>query len=1125
MKGDFTRNTFDHKKHYRGVLMQQGRVQLDADWNENLDILLHRIETETIDVIGVCGVPIHDAGFGILTTMTPALTAGDFGLSKGRAYVDGILVENDADVAFSQQPHILPKPGAKITTSGVYLVYLDVWQRHIIALDDRDIREVALGGPDTATRAQTIWQAKIHRLGNVGQNFNCSDEFEPWPDASTGKLAARTHPESVPTDPCEVAPGGGYTRLENQLYRVEIHKGSGATGGPTFKWSRDNGSVVVAISEFNVDGSADKVKVTSLGRDSVLGLHELDWVEVVDDVKELAGEPGTIAQIEKIDPEQLVVTLSVSASGFDINGHPKLRRWDTGPGQTAAEFSVTVPSGNGGFIPLEGGVEIKFQLGTFRTGDYWLIPARTIPGKFGDIEWEQDGGSPAFLGTFGNIHHYCKLALLTATGGGTTGVTISLLEDCRKKFPPLTELPTGGRCCCTVSVGPEGDYATLQEAVDARPVEFDGVWHVCLMPGEHRLEGAVEISEMKGLVISGCEWQSFIVGAPDEPILFIKESQMVRVEGLYARARSSKGAFLFDDVSDLRVSRNVVVNTGGDLSEQEIAKLEKSAKAGFIGQSARLGPVAVVHDCDEVEITDNFFKGQPSIKARGDSLKILRNSLYGTVQIFPGSADVTIEDNRILKCFGAGVQLGGISKADAKELYSEGRKAVFEKRFAKYEAEAAKTEADIQKDSLAEKAAFADGTSNSPAMLNKGSINSRYTDVASRDIFFTTRLVRIGSNLIGGCLGSGIITTNDIDDLQDFGSLEDVTITANRIIRCAHKPDLTIGRVVLGGGIVLTGVFGLTIESNVIVENGKPLPACGIFIIDGGDISITDNVVAENGVLFDEALEKLTAAGDLQFVQAGITVLGAMGNNLNLLDLAASRKNALDGIPALRVEGNEVISPEGHALLVLSLGTTSVHGNLFTTRESHVQPPVLGAEINSYLNLGACVTILDYGVSSIVMDYLDLVNTKATMEMSAVTENPLAFLPDGRVLFNDNQVFFKTEKDVDEKAAGAALNQVGSVGPFSVFVFSFDDISLSGNQLQASTPPYLLKKAYFKFINAMAAGVTLRATGNFFNEGIFSALISYYSYGLLNATTGNEAVHVLYPLGNKTQAVGNVTWI
>ena len=1101
MKGDFTRNTFDPRKHYRGVLMQQGRVQLDADWNENLDILLHRIETETIDVIGVCGVPVHDAGFGVLTTMTPALTAGDFGLSKGRAYVDGIMVENEADVAFSQQPHILPIPGEKITTGGIYLLYLDIWQRHIIALDDKEIREVALGGPDTATRVQTIWQAKVNRLGNVGENFNCSDDIEPWPDASTGKLAARTHPETVPADPCEVAPGGGYTRLENQLYRVEIHKGSGATGGPTFKWSRDNGSVVVAIAEFNVDGSPDKVKVTSLGRDSVLGLHELDWVEVVDDASELAGEPGTIAQIEKIDPEQLVITLTDSASGFDINGHPKLRRWDTGPGQTESEFAVAVPSGNDGFIPLEGGVEIKFQMGNFRTGDYWLIPARTIPGKFGDIEWEQDGSSPAFLGTFGNTHHYCKLALLTATGGAATGLIISILEDCRKKFPPLTELPTGGQCCCTVSVGPEGDYPSLQEAVDARPADFEGTWHVCLMPGEHRLEGTVEVSEMNGLVISGCEWQSLIVGAADEPVLLIKDSQMVRVEGLYVKARSPRGAFLFDDVSNLKVVQNVVVNTGGDLKEEELSKLDKASLEDAYVQAQRLGPVVVLRDGDEVEITDNLFKGQPSIKARGDRIRILRNSLYGTVQIFPGSADITIEDNRILKCYGAGIQLGGVTKADARELYSADRKMVFERRYAKYEAESASTASALQSIPLLEKA-----------------------DAASRDIFFTTRLVRIGNNLIGGCLGSGIITTNNIDDLQDFGSLEDVTIGSNRIIRCARRPDFSVGRGVLGGGIVLTGVFDLTIESNVIVENGNPLPACGIFIFDGGDISITDNVVSENGVLFTDALEELTNLKDVQFLQAGIAVLGTMGNNLNLLDLAASKKNALEGSPALRVEGNEVVSPEGHALMVLSVGTASVHGNSFTTRESHVQPPILGAEVSNYINLGACVTILDYGVSSLIMDYLDLVNTKATMEMNAVSENPLAFLPDGRVLFNDNQVFFKTEKDVDENGAATA-NQPSSMGPFSVFVFSFDDVSLSGNQLQASTPPYILKKAYFKFINAMVAAATLRATGNFFNEGIFSALISYYSYGMLNATTGNEAVHVLYPLGNKTQTTGNVTWI
>ncbi len=33
MKADFSRNTFDPGKHYSRVLEQQGRVQVDADFN------------------------------------------------------------------------------------------------------------------------------------------------------------------------------------------------------------------------------------------------------------------------------------------------------------------------------------------------------------------------------------------------------------------------------------------------------------------------------------------------------------------------------------------------------------------------------------------------------------------------------------------------------------------------------------------------------------------------------------------------------------------------------------------------------------------------------------------------------------------------------------------------------------------------------------------------------------------------------------------------------------------------------------------------------------------------------------------------------------------------------------
>jgi N-acetylneuraminic acid mutarotase len=66
LQGDFSRFFFDPRKHYSSLLMQQGRVQLDADWNAQAQLLAHRLRVETRDVIGGSGAPAGDAGFEIL---------------------------------------------------------------------------------------------------------------------------------------------------------------------------------------------------------------------------------------------------------------------------------------------------------------------------------------------------------------------------------------------------------------------------------------------------------------------------------------------------------------------------------------------------------------------------------------------------------------------------------------------------------------------------------------------------------------------------------------------------------------------------------------------------------------------------------------------------------------------------------------------------------------------------------------------------------------------------------------------------------------------------------------------------------------------------------------------------
>lgn len=90
--GDISRKTFDPKKHYSGVLQQQGRVQLDADWNEQLAIQQHRTETEAKDAIGLCGVPKKNGGFKVEKTPD----GRDLAITPGRIYVDGLLCELEA---------------------------------------------------------------------------------------------------------------------------------------------------------------------------------------------------------------------------------------------------------------------------------------------------------------------------------------------------------------------------------------------------------------------------------------------------------------------------------------------------------------------------------------------------------------------------------------------------------------------------------------------------------------------------------------------------------------------------------------------------------------------------------------------------------------------------------------------------------------------------------------------------------------------------------------------------------------------------------------------------------------------------------------------------------------------
>jgi Family of unknown function (DUF6519) len=52
MSGDYSRRRFNKRMDFSTVLNQQGRVQLDSDWNELAEIMSRRDRVETVGTIG-----------------------------------------------------------------------------------------------------------------------------------------------------------------------------------------------------------------------------------------------------------------------------------------------------------------------------------------------------------------------------------------------------------------------------------------------------------------------------------------------------------------------------------------------------------------------------------------------------------------------------------------------------------------------------------------------------------------------------------------------------------------------------------------------------------------------------------------------------------------------------------------------------------------------------------------------------------------------------------------------------------------------------------------------------------------------------------------------------------------
>jgi hypothetical protein len=360
MKGDFTRDTFDRAKHFSSVRMQQGRVQLDADWNEQEAILHHYLRTLTADLIGAHAGPAGgECGFLI----TPGRE--DMIISAGRYYVDGILCENERDCPYSNQPDYAPLEQEayavlKKSVAGTkWLAYLDVWERHVSYIEDDRIREVALGGPDTATRAKVVWQVKTIAIQpplpteernkremeqEIARTYFADIRYQlaqaARRDAVRGDqaiavlhvklrdVAAKLRavrlrigdPSASACDaplfgldglsdaglrarvkPNDVMPDPGITSPDSKYLGAENHlyrveiHRAVSSGGVTTEWSFKWSRDNGSIA------SAAHVFGNQISVQYARGFEAGQWVELCDDTQELRSEPGTLVRLTRVE--------------------------------------------------------------------------------------------------------------------------------------------------------------------------------------------------------------------------------------------------------------------------------------------------------------------------------------------------------------------------------------------------------------------------------------------------------------------------------------------------------------------------------------------------------------------------------------------------------------------------------------------------------------------------------------------------------------------------------------------------------------------------------------------------------------------------------------------------------
>jgi hypothetical protein len=581
MGSDRARRSYDASRMYRSVVAQQGRVTLEADANEAEELRAAASRAALVDTIGPSGSP--DDGFKI--TLPAGLASYDFAIGAGTMYVGGLRVTSGG-----RAPHFFGQPkhewldygaaGEKVDNPKFELVYLEVTEQEVTAVEDPALREVALGGPDTSARTRLIQRVKrVEVTGNgcrEALDHARAHHWEPrqFLDDTTMQLVsrARLRADFVPlpggADPCEPRARAGFLGPENQLIRVQI-----SSSGNQLLWGYDNASslyrATLTRGEAAVTLAADPVDAFHHPRDG-------RWIEVLVATVDLgegggpymAATVGPTLRITGYDPTERRILLESAPPDALFDRDPRqvyVRVWEN-----RQDLGSSVELVTGDRAPERTGMLVSFSGGPTVPGDHWLIgvrpsvPDTIYPARLKDAPQPPDG--PA------------RWAVPLATIRWSEQTT---LTDCRHVFKNLVELTEEESGCCEVLVRPEDDAVrVIEDALARLHASSRGSLHIRFASGVFRLdrpllldgtEARVARGDRLELTVSGCGVGSVLMMPAHEVGLDLRNWRRVGVFDLAVDAsltgagstlRHLGGAISIVDCTAVHVER-VVASCGG----------------------------------------------------------------------------------------------------------------------------------------------------------------------------------------------------------------------------------------------------------------------------------------------------------------------------------------------------------------------------------------------------------------------------------------------------------------------------------------------------------------------------------------------------------------------------------